>query len=504
MIRKLLGALLRRGKHLVPSGGTEEQTVKSGVWMGAMNALNRGLALLTIIVLANLLSPADFGLLGIALLTLSALKKFLKLGLNAALIQDKATNIDEYLDTAWGLQVGRGIAIAAILVVAAPLVADLFSEPRATDVLRVIAISPVLLAFRNPGVVYFQKNLNFHREFLYRTSGSIVRFCVSLGYAFIEPTVWALVVGFVSADLARLVASYSIHDYRPGLGFRIGFARELIGYGKWITGSSILVFLYTEGDDAIVGWLLGTAPLAFYQNAYRLSNAPATEVSQVIAQVMFPAFSTLQESTEALRQAYFRVLQITLLISFPVAFGIAAVAPVFVTTFMGEEWLPMVRPLQILSIYGALRALGKTTGPLFRAVGRPDYETKLALLRAVLILGLIVPVTEFYGTVGAAVVVVGVSLLPMTPVTVYLLLGVIDGSVRRFSMEMAYPLVASVLMFGSVTAVGRYLPVSGVLKFVVLVLTGICTYVLCVVVLSLQFDWDVEGNVRSTVGALLG
>lgn len=503
MLRDLWEVFVRRIKKLIPSGGTAEQTVKSGAWMGAMNVLNRGLGLATVVVLANLLPPRDFGLLGIALLVLSALKKFLNLGLSAALIQKEAEDVDYYLDTAWGLQIGRGVAIAAVVFATAPLVAEVFSEPRATDVLRVIAASPLILSLRNPAAVYFQKSLDFHREFAYRASGSITRFCISLGYAAVSPTVWALVFGFVSADVARLIASYVIHDYRPSLAFKLPLVKEIIGYGKWITGSSILVFLYTEGDDAIVGWLLGAGSLAFYQNAYRLSNAPATEISQVIAQVMFPAFSTLQESVEALRDAYFRMLQVTLLVTMPTAFGIAAVAPIFVETFMGEEWLPMVRPMQILSIYGGLRALGKTTGPLFRAIGKPDYETKLGAVRAFLILALIVPATETFGITGAAMLVVGVSLFPMMPLNIYLVVDTIDTSYRRYAAEMMYPFLASALMFGAVIGVRQRLVGSGFLAFGILVATGACVYAGAVVLISQKLNWSIEDNLRLALSSLL-
>jgi len=490
-------------KKLKPSGDTAQQTIVSVVWTGTMNVLDRGLQLVMVVVLANLLEPVDFGLMGIALLSLSALKKFSNLGLNAALIQNEDENVDEYLSTAWIFQIGRGILIAIVLFAAAPLIADVFGDQRATDVLRVIALSPVLIGLRNPGVVYFKKHLDFHREFVYRTSGSIAQFCVAVGYGLLVPTVWALVFGFIVADATRLVASYLIHEHRPKLSFDRDHATELFGFGKWITGSSIVVFLYTEGDDAIVGWLLGATPLAFYQNGYRLSNAPATEITQVISNVMFPTFSTLQDSKEQLREAYFRMFQITMTLTCPTAFGIAAVAPTFVETFMGEEWIPMVRAMQILSIYGLMRSIGKTTGPLFKSVGRPDIETKLGFLRMVLIAVLIIPAVDAFGIEGAAGLVVGVSLFPMIPLDIYLLLDTVEASFERFLSELGYPLVASVGMFAAVVELRGQLPVTGVLEFVALVVAGVVTYAAIVGVFMVQFDWTIQQNVQSVVTTFL-
>jgi PST family polysaccharide transporter/lipopolysaccharide exporter len=500
-IRSMLSRLFGR---LAPSGGTAEQTVKSGIWLGLMNFLNRGLQIVMIIVLANLLAPADFGLMGIALLALSALKKFSNLGLSTALIQDKDENVDGYLNTAWVLQLARGIVIVSILVVAAPLIASVFGEPRVTDVLRVIAISPLLLAVRNPAVVYFQKNLDFHKEFLYNTSGSIAQFCVALGYALVFPTVWALVFGFIVADVVRLLVSYLAHPFRPWPEFDLELAKDLIGYGKWITGNSILVFLITEGDDIIVGWLLGATQLAFYQNAYRLSNAPATEITQVIAGVMFPAYSTLQEDLAAVRRGYFRTLQITTFVTFPAALGIAAVAPVFVSTFMGAEWMPMVATLQLLTVYGLLRSVGKTTGPVFQALGRPDIVTKLAFVRLVLIAIFIIPAVRQFGIEGAAMVIVGVALFPMLLLDIYALSRLLEASYRQFFRDIMYPLLASGVMFAAVVSVRQQVVLSGVPKFLLLLVTGVLTYVVAIGVIELRFGWGIRRNLKSLLSIVSG
>jgi len=490
--------------RLAPSGGTAEQTVKSGIWLGLMNFLNRGLQIVMIVVLANLLDPADFGLMGIALLTLSALKKFSNLGLSTALIQGKDENVDKYLNSAWVLQIARGLVIVGLLVAAAPLIASVFDEPRVTDVLRVIAVSPLLLGIRNPAVLYFQKDLDFHKEFLYKTSGSVAQFCVALGYALLFPTVWALVFGFVVADVVRLLVSYLAHPFRPWPEFNLEHAKDMVGYGKWITATSILVFLYTEGDDFIVGWLLGATSLAFYQNAYRLSNAPATEITQVVAGVMFPTYSTLQENLSAVRGAYFRTLQITTFVTFPAALGIAAVAPVFVRSFMGEAWVPMVRTLQLLTIYGLLRSIGKTTGPVYKALGKPDYVTKLSALRLLLVGILIIPATQRFGIEGAAMVVVAVGLFPMTPLDIHFLARTLEARYRRFARDLAYPLVASVTMFAAVVHVRQQVVLPGVLEFLLLLATGVVVYVLAAGVMELGFDWGISENLGSVLGILSG
>ena len=485
----------------LPNGSILQQTVKSGAWLGATNVATRGLQLAMLVVLANLLDPADFGVLGVSLLVLSALNKFSKLGLNAAAIQNRDEDVDEYLNTMWVLQLARGALLAGALVWMAPLVGAVFGEPRATVIVRVLALSPLLFAVSNPGVVYFRKNLNYHLNFVYQVSGSVTRVAVSIGWALVSPTVWALVGGLLAADLVRFVASYAIHSYRPWPEFHGAYAAELVDYGKWITGNSILHFLSSEGDDAVVGWLLPSAALGFYQTAYRLSNAPATEISQVIAGVMFPAISTLQDDVAAVREAYYRMLQVTVFTASPVAFGIAAVADVFVLTFMGPKWEPAIVLIRMLAVYGLVRAVGKTTGPVWKAMGRPDYVTKILGLRVVFIALLIVPLTNAYGVEGAALVVTG-SILLMFPLNIHLVVRSVDGSYRRCVRELAYPFVASSAMYGAVMAIDRLSsPTAGAFEFCLLVATGVATYITVSGLLAFSSPWDIGNNLRTVVDA---
>lgn len=500
-MRDRLEALVSR---LMPTGSIEEQTVMSGAWMGAMNVAGRGLQIVMVIILARLLDPTDFGLLGIALLVLSGLNKFSKLGLNAAVIQNKDENVDRYMNTMWLLQLGRGAVLAVVMLAAAPLIASVFNEPKAAEIVQVLALSPVLVAVRNPAIVYFKKNMNFHMEFLYNMSGDVMRFIVSVGWALVSPTVWALVVGLLAARFVRVIFSYVANDYRPWPEWNREYASELIDYGKWVTGNSILYFLYSEGDDAVVGWLLTSTMLGFYQTAYRLSNAPATEVTQVVTSVMFPAFSTLQEDGAAMREAYYRMLQITMFVACPVAFGIAAVADVFIQTFMGEKWMPMATVMKLLAAYGLMRALGKTMGPLWKAIGRPDYITKLSALRVAILAVLVVPATTRYGIEGTALLISSVYLFPMLPIDTYLLIQSIEGSYRRFVHELVYPIAASTGMFGAVAYVdGMGLFESGIVEFSLLVVTGAATYIALVGLFAFSFEWSIEENLRSLVDAVV-
>jgi len=430
--------LFRPGKRL------SQRVIHAGFWAFALRITDRLFGITRTILLARLLSPNDFGLFGIALLGLSALNTFSQTGFQAALVQKKG-DIKPYLDTAWTVQVIRGFVLAGILFGIAPYVASFFGEPMAIPLLRVLGLSAVFRGLTNIGVVYFQKELEFHKRFIYMFSGTLADMGVAIPVALILRNAWALVFGLLAGNFVRMVVSYFIRPYRPRLSFNKQQFKQLFGFGKWILASSAIMFLVTQGDDIFVGKLLGVSALGFYQLAYRISNMPVTEITQVISQVTFPAYSKLQDSVSKLRGAYFNVLQLTAFISIPLAGLVFVLAPDFTKIFLGEKWLPMVPAMQILAFFGAIRAIGATLGPVYNAKGRPDYPTKFNLMRLVFIVILIYPLTIHFGIVGTALTVL-LATFVQNVVLIYYSRVFIQATLLDFGKNLLPPLCSAICM----------------------------------------------------------
>jgi O-antigen/teichoic acid export membrane protein len=381
-----------------------QKVIKGGVWVFALRVLNRGLGFIRTIILARLLAPADFGLLGIAMLSISMLETFSQTGFQAALIQKKE-NINTYLDTAWTVSIIRGCVLFSILFFAAPFVAKFFNSPQAITVIRVVAISVLLSGLRNIGVVFFQKELEFNKQFYYEFSSTIVDLIVSISLALVLRNVWALIWGGIAANLIRLFMSYVLHTYRPKFTFNKQKTKELFQFGKWVFGSSILIFLVTQGDDIFVGKILGVTALGLYQMAYLISNLPASEITHVISYVAFPAYSKIQDDPQYLREAYLKILQLTAFLSFPLAGLILVLAPDFIRIVFGTKWLQMVAPVQILVIAGLVRSIAATAGPVLHATGNPRKDTFWQSVRFFILLISVYPLTIHWGLLGTSIAV---------------------------------------------------------------------------------------------------
>lgn len=486
---------MSRGKRLFetirrllrPGGGVTNRTVTGGVWVTINNLADRILQLATVLVLAQLVGPAAFGLFGIALLMQSALKRLTKLGLDSALIQHRQENVDTYLDTVWTVELARGLILGATLYLSAPLVSSLFGEPRIVDILRVFALLPILDGVQNPGVVYLVKDLEFHKDVAYKFSSRIVYVLVGLWVGYATRSVWALVFAMLAGRVVSLFASYLIHSYRPRPRFDRAVASELFGYGKWIFGSEGLSFLINEGDDAFVGWALGPAALGVYQLSYRLSNAPTTEITHPIQRVLFPAYSKVQDDVTALRQGYFTTVRIITLCSFPASVGITLIAPVFVPAVLGPAWIDMIVPMQLFGAYAALRSFRSATVPLFRAIDRPDYDTKIRVLKLALIVPFIYPASQAFGVSGVALVVLGHALV-VAPIASYVAVRSVEGSMMTFAQILSYSALGSAVMGMVVYALRERiggLPLVG--ELLVLILAGAIVYAIVILGLERQF-----------------
>ena len=396
------GRLRRAARWILqPGDSLASQTAKAGFWSFALTVTERFIRILRTVVLARFLAPNDFGLMGVALLTLGVLETFTITGFDQALVQRKG-DIRDHLDTAWTVSVLRGFVLAALMLIAAPLVGRFFDTPSATVLIRALALVMVLSGLKNVGVVYLDKELQFRQRFVYLSLPTLVDFVVSLVAVVILRSVWALVLGRVARELALMIGSYAAHPYRPRLRLDSHRAKELFRFGAWIFWSSILVYLMFNLDDIVVGRVLSATDLGLYQMAFTISALITTQVTTVVSDVAFPVFSKLQADKERLPGAFSKALQLTSIVAFPFAAGLWFVGPTAIEMFLGPSWLPLLAAFNGLMIWGLVRSVAGITDPLFNSMGKPYINTFIWLVTVGMVAALIYPMTVTWGIGGAA------------------------------------------------------------------------------------------------------
>jgi len=457
-----------------PGDNLSERTVVGSFWVLSLRIIDRVFQLARTVILARLLSPDDFGLFGIALLVLSALETFSESGFNNAIIQKKR-NSQHYLDTAWTIGIIRGFLIAFIIFGISKPVAIFFGSPLSESILKIIGISIVFQSLSNIAVIYFQKELEFHKLFIYQFSGTIADVLITIVLAIILKNVWALIFGLLAGNLIRCILSYLIIKYRPRLRFEKEKVKELFKFGRWILISTILMFIITHGDDFFVGKVLGITMLGYYQMAYRISSIPSSEISRVVSQVSFPAYSKLQDEIDKLRGAYLKILRIITFISFPLSGLIFVLAPEFTVIFLGNKWVAIITSIQMLVIWGLIRSIGGTIGPIIEGIGKPKILSYFQAIQFTILVALIYPLTIKMGIFGTSIAVV-ISAFISNFALCFVLISIIRCSKIQFFRELFYPAVVTGIFMGLIYLYKCFFPINNILIFSVIVIFSLIIY----------------------------
>ncbi len=376
--KSVLKSLKSAARFALAEGGSVKVRVfRSGIWVGLSEAALAAVNLLRSVVLARLLTPEVFGLMALAGVAIRTIETFTRPGIAQALIARRG-QFEEVSDTAFTMLVARGVLLAVVLAVAAPWVAAFFEADDLKPMLQVLSLVFVIGSFANINTISRQRELEFRRLTYLSQATTLAGTVVTIAAAYWLRSVWALVIGQIATVSINVGLSYLLVGGRPRFGFDWRVARDLLAYGKFITGSSIILFIANEVDSATVGKLLGAEQLGYYAMAMTI----ATMVT-----------------------AYLRTLSLVMLVVLPTTLGLITVAEPLVRVAFGERWMPTVVPLQILAAFGFVRALVSFNGYLFEGMGLPGVPFKLGLLRVAVILPLLLPMIHKFGLAGAAVTV---------------------------------------------------------------------------------------------------
>ncbi len=401
--------------------------------------------------------------MGIAILAITAVDTFSQTGFQDALIQ-KNNDIDDYLNTTWTVSSIRGFLIFVLLFISAPNIAQYFGNTAASPIIKVLSISQLLIGMTNTGVIYFQKELEFNKQFIYEFSGTLTDLIVSLTVALLLRNVWALAFGLLTRNIVNFIMSYIIHPFRPRIRIDKGKVIELYSFGKWLLASGILFFLVNHGDDIILGRILGVTALGLYQMAYRISELPVTEITNVVNRVTFPAFSIVQKDYEKLKLYFLQTLELTAVVIFPLSIGLIILGPEITKVFLGDGWNEMVPALQVLAIYGLIQSISATAGTLFRAVGRPQIGFFMNAIRFLFILIVIIPFTNNFGIMGTAASIV-VGAIVKIPIFLVFVNRLINISISDVLKVIKYPLYISLLAGFTTVTFHNLIHLSGLTIF---------------------------------------
>jgi O-antigen/teichoic acid export membrane protein len=375
-----------------PQPGTKARAVKGVLWNSASFYIGKLFVLISTVILARLLSQDDFGVAGYAIVVISVLDVLSDLGVGASLIYYR--DDPEARDTAFWLGMAISLLLLAALWIAAPLMGAFFNDPRAVAVIRALAFFFPLSALGNIQNSLLSKELSFSRKFIPDLTRSFSKGLISIFLAILGLGAWSLIIGQLASALIASIVLWWIYPWRPTFRLVLQWVGRLLGYGGKSVTVAVLGTFIGNTDYLLIGRFLGAEALGIYTLAFRIPDMLITQLCSLVSHVTFPLFSKLQDDADALVEGFLTTTRYIALLTLPIGLGIALVALPLVLVVFGEKWAASVPVLRAIALYSVFQSLFYSAGIIYKAQGRPELSSYLAILHlALLIPGVLWAVT---------------------------------------------------------------------------------------------------------------
>jgi len=355
----------------VPSEVTRASKIVIGfTWVMLGRGVQAVLALGVLAILARLLSPLEFGLVGLAMIAVGFADIFAAMGVGQALVQRKDLD-DAHVISAWWLNLSLALLLAGLIWVISPWIADFFETPALEPVLKVMTLVFPCKALGLTARSLLERRLHFRALVSVEIASYVVGYAgVGVVMALHGYGVWSLVCAVLTQTALQSLLQYGIvrHSLTPRL--QRNAVRDLVAFGGWISLAQIAMYLGNQGDRVIIGRFLDAAMLGLYTQAHRIAMLPVDFVGSAVSKVLFPALSSSQDDGEILRKTYLHGLAAVAMLLMPPSLVAVLMAPEIVATLLGPGWEGAVVPLQIIAAATYFRASYKLSASLFKATGR--------------------------------------------------------------------------------------------------------------------------------------
>jgi PST family polysaccharide transporter len=362
--------------------------------------LHQGFTFAISVVLARILGPKVYGLIGMIMVFTGFATVFGNFGLGAAIIQRKELE-SRHLNAAFWTNVFMGTSLTLLMIALAPFIAWFYKEPLLLTLTSVIALKYVVDSLCVVQIALLNREMRFRTLGGIQIGSTVVSGLVGLGLALHGMGPWSLVAQTLGASVISLAISWGIGNWRPRFSFELRACKDLFGFSVYYLGSNIVNYWARTLDQLLIGRFAGPAALGMYSRAYSLMLMPLIQVSSVVGRVMFPALSAIQDEKPRVKRIYLKSISVIGLITFPMMIGSFAVSADFILALLGDKWAGVIPVFKILCWVGLLQSIATTVGWIFISQGRTGLAFVLtASITATYALAFVIGIR--WGIVGVA------------------------------------------------------------------------------------------------------
>lgn len=380
---------------MISNRDLNSRTIKALIWSFTELVSKQGIQLIIQIILARLLLPEHFGMIGMITIFIALSTTFVQSGLDQALIRESNPGKEDY-STVFYFNFIISIIIYIVLFMTSPMIADFYGEPQLVIIIRVMMLVVIINSFAVIQRVILIRKVDFKTQtkisLISGVSSGIIAICVAL----LGMGVWSLVIQQLTSRLIEALLLILSNQWFPSLKFNIRLFKKYFNFGYKLLLSGLLDTVYKNIYFVIIGKVYPATQLGYYTNAQKLSDTSSQSVSQAIQKVTYPVLSSIQQDPLKLASKYKRIIKMTSFLFFPVMMVIVAIAPNLIPFVLGEKWIPSIIYFQLLCIAGIFYPIHALNLNVLKVKNRSDLFLTLEIMKKV-IFTLLITIAIIFG-----------------------------------------------------------------------------------------------------------
>lgn len=384
----------------------KQKTISGLIWSFTELISKQGIQLVVQIILARLLVPEHFGLIGMLTIFIAISNSLVQSGMDQALIRESNPTQTDY-STVFYFNLTISVLIYLILYITAPLISSFFNEPQLVEIIRVLMLVVIFNALVTIQRVFLIRKVDFRTQARITAIAGIISGILAIIAAIYGLGVWSLVIQTLSMHFVQAILFFIGNRWVPSLTFSLPAFQRFFKFGINLLLSGLIDTVYKNIYFVIIGRLYPAATLGYYTNASKLRDISSQSITQAIQKVTYPVLSSIRGEQRKLSSSYKKVIKIAGFIIFPFMLGLAATAPNFIPLFLGEQWIPAVIYFQLLCLAGMLYPIHAINLNILKVKGRSDLFLRLEIIKksilTILIILAIIFDTGVIGLIGAAI-----------------------------------------------------------------------------------------------------
>lgn len=367
----------------------KQKTISGMFWSFYNNILSQFIHFVVGIVLARLLSPSEFGLIGMITVFIAISQSFIDSGFSQALIRKNNASSEDF-STVFYFNLIVGIFFFLILYFSAPLISKFYNQPELRNLTRVLALILVINTFGLIQRTILIKGMNFRMETRIIITSDLISGIFSIILAVRGFGVWSLVCKSIISTILQVILLWYYNKWRPRWIFNSTSFKELFSFGSKLLISGLIETLYRNIYLLVIGKVFSAEQLGYYTKADQFNNLPSKGLTGMVQKVSYPALSMIQDDSVKLKAGYKKVIQSTMFFSFSGMIVLAAVAEPLIIVLIGKKWLASVPYLQLLCFVGMLYPLHALNLNMLNVKGRSDLFLKLEIIKKIFAIPVII------------------------------------------------------------------------------------------------------------------